>query len=402
MQKNKKGKVRNMKFNENTIEDLIKQLNDAPAEQKSKKIIETMQKIAEEQYADVTEQYLKDYNNYTAEKSSDEKFGLRSLTEEEMQWIDVNIKQEDTSSLKGKDVVYLPQTTVDYIFEDLKQSHPLFDYIDWTPAGVQKWFISEKTGIATWGKLTRSIIDQIEAEVKIIDLDVNSLSAFMFVPKAIINLGYKWIDKFVRTVLLEVNDEGIEAGIISANGKESPIGLLKDLKGAVVDGIYPDKEAVEITDFGPDSFGTKVLPTLNRNGEREVNKIIIIANQNEIDTKIYKATHIKGFAGYIKADQYKDFVFVTSKEVPANKAIAYLPKKYVMGISKMGIDYSDQYKFLEQLRTYSVLTYGNGRLKSNDDAVVLDITNLKELVPAVTVNGTVATTVETQEEAAGA
>lgn len=402
MQKNKKGKVRNMKFNENTIEDLIKQLNDAPAEQKSKKIIETMQKIAEEQYADVTEQYLKDYNNYTAEKSSDEKFGLRSLTEEEMQWIDDNVKQETTSSLKGKDVVYLPETTVNYVFEDLKRAHPLFEYIDWAPAGVQKWFLSERTGVAKWGKLTGTIIEQIEAEVKIIDLEANSLTAFMFVPKAIINLGYKWIDKFIRTVLLEVNDEGLEAGAISGNGKDAPIGYLKDLKGAVVDGVYPDRTPVKITDLGPDSFGEKVLPTLNRNGQREVDKIIIIANQNEIDTKIYKATHTKTAAGYIKAEPYKNFVFVASKEVPANQAIATLPNKYTMGISKMGIDYSDHYKFLEQLRTYTVLTYGNGRLKSNDDAVLLDITDLKELVPSVTVNGTVATTVETQEKVAGA
>lgn len=389
-----------MKFNENTIEDLIKQLNDAPAEQKSQKIIEAMQKIAEEKYADVTEQYLKDYNNYTAEKSSDEKFGLRSLTEEEMQWIDANVKQEDTSSLKGKDVVYLPETTVNYVFEDLKRAHPLFEYIDWAPAGVQKWFLSEKTGVAKWGKLTGAIIEQIEAEVKIIDLEANSLTAFMFVPKAIINLGYKWIDKFIRTVLLEVNDEGLEAGAISGNGKDAPIGYLKDLKGAVVDGVYPDRTPVEITDLGPDSFGEKVLPTLNRNGQREVDKIIIIANQNEIDTKIYKATHTKTAAGYIKAEPYKNFVFVASKEVPANKAIATLPNKYTMGISKMGIDYSDHYKFLEQLRTYTVLTYGNGRLKSNDDAVLMDITNLKALVTTVEVEGTVTTKVETEGEGA--
>lgn len=49
----------------------------------------------------------------------------------------------------------------------------------------------------------------------------------------------------------------------------------------------------------------------------------------------------------------------------------------------MGIDFSDHYKFIEQLRTYTILTYGNGRLKSNDDAVVLDITNLEALKPIV-------------------
>ena len=384
-----------MKFNEKKIEDLIKELNDAPAEQKSEKIVETIQSIVDENYAEVINQYQREFEEYSASKENDKKFGLRSLTAEEKQWIDRAIKQEDTSSLTGNEIDYLPETTVSYIFEDLKTAHPLFQYIDWAPAGVQKWFLSERSGKATWGKLTRAIIDKIEAGIKTLDLEVNSLSAFMFVPKAIINMGYKWIDRFVRTVLLEVNEEGLETGIIAGNGNDAPIGLLKDLEGSVQSGVYPDKTPVEITDLGPDSFGKLVLPTLNRGGKRNVDTIVIIANQNELDTKIYKATHVLGFNGYVKADNYKKFVYVASPDVPENKAIAYIPNKYTAGISRMGIDYSDHYKFLEQLRTYTVLTYGNGRLKSNDDAVVLDITNLEPLKPIVkteaTVNGTVQT-----------
>lgn len=384
-----------MKFNEKKIEDLIKELNDAPAEQKSEKIVETIQSVVDENYAEVINQYQREFEEYSASKENDKKFGLRSLTAEEKQWIDRAIKQEDTSSLTGNEIDYLPETTVSYIFEDLKTAHPLFQYIDWAPAGVQKWFLSERSGKATWGKLTRAIIDQIEAGIKTLDLEVNSLSAFMFVPKAIINMGYKWIDRFVRTVLLEVNEEGLETGIIAGNGNDAPIGLLKDLEGSVQSGVYPDKIPVAITDLGPDSFGKLVLPTLNRGGKRNVDTIVIIANQNELDTKIYKATHVLGFNGYVKADNYKKFVYVASPDVPENKAIAYIPKKYTAGISRMGIDYSDHYKFLEQLRTYTVLTYGNGRLKSNDDAVVLDITNLEPLKPIVktetTVNGTVTT-----------
>ncbi len=371
-----------MKIDKKTIEDLVKELNEAPAEQKSEKIIETIQSIVDQEYSGLINQYQKEFEEYSASKENDKKFGLRSLTEAEKQWIDRAIKQED-SSLTGKEIDYLPETTVSYIFEDLKTAHPLFQYIDWAPAGVQKWFLSERSGKATWGKLTRAIVDKIEAGIEPLNLDVNSLSAFMFVPKAIINMGYKWIDKFVRTVLLEVNEEGIEEGIIAGNGKEAPIGLLKDLKGSVQEGVYPDKKAVEITDLGPDSFGAKVLPTLNRDGKRNVDTIVIIANQNEIDTKIYKATHVLSFNGYIKADNYKNFVYVASPFVPKNKAIAYLPKKYTCGISRMGIDFSDHYKFLEQLRTYAILTYGNGRLKANDDVVVLDITNLKALKPIV-------------------
>lgn len=373
-----------MKFDQKKVEDLIKELNEAPAEQKAEKIFAGVQSIIDESYADTIAQYQKEFEEYSATKENDKKFGLRSLTEKEKQWIDRAIKQEgDSSSLTGNEIDYLPETTVSYIFEDLKTEHPLFKYINWAPAGVKKWFVSERSGKATWGKLTRAIIDQIEAGVDLLDMEVNSLSAFMFVPQAIINMGYKWIDKFVRTVLLEVNEEGIEEGIIAGDGKEAPIGMLKDLEGSVVSGVYPDKDAVPVTDLGPDSFGATVLPILNRGGKRNVNTIVIIANQNELDTKIYKATHVLGFNGYIKADNYKNFEYVANPNVPENKAIAYLPNKYTAGISRMGIDHSDHYKFLEQLRTYAVLTYGNGRLISNDDAVVLDITNLKPLKPIV-------------------
>ncbi len=383
MQKNKKGKVKDMKFDKKIMEDLIKELNDAPAEQKSEKIIETVQKIIDNEYAQTISEYQKEFEEYSASKENDKKFGLRHLTEQEKQWIDRAIKQEDTSSLKGKEIDYLPETTVSYIFEDLKTEHPLFQYIDWAPAGVKKWFISERSGKASWGKLTRTIIDQVEATVSTLDMEVASLSAFMFVPEAIIDMGYQWIDKFVRTVILEVNEEGIEEGIIAGNGKDAPIGMLKDLKKAVQEGVYQDKTAVEVTDFGPDDFGTKVLPTLNKDGKRNVDTIVIIANQKELDTTIYKATHVLGFNGYVKADNYKNFVYVASPSVPEHRAIAYVPKKYVCGISRMGIKYSDDYKFLEQLRTYIVKTYGNGRLKDNNDAVVLDITNLKPLIPTV-------------------
>ncbi len=372
-----------MKIKNKKIEEIIEKLNDAPAEEKSQKIVEAIQEVMEEQYAGTIEEYQREFEEYNASKENDKKFGLRSLTEKEKQWIDRAIKQEDKTSLKGDEIDYLPETTVDYIFEDLKVAHPLFKYINWAPAGVQKWFLSERSGKATWGKLTRAIVDQIEAGIEDLPLDVNSLTAFMFVPKAIITMGYKWIDKFVRTVILEVNEEGIETGIIAGTGKESPIGLLKDLKGSVQEGVYPDKKAVEITDLGPDSFGEKVLPTLNRNGKRNVSKIIIIANQKELDTKIFKATHVLGFNGYMPADNYKDFEYVPSPDVPDNKAIALLPNRYTAGISRMGIDYSDHYKFLEQLRTYVVVTYGNGRLISNDDAVVLDISKLAPLTPMV-------------------
>lgn len=361
------------------LNTIVQKIESAPTEDKAKAIVDAISEVAEQHYAETITQYQKDAEELEATKQSVSKFGLRNLTNEEKSFMSKVAKQTFT----GSSVDLIPQTTIDYIFEDIKKAHPLFDYITFAPAGINKWMLSDRNGRSIWGPLTGAITEEIEASINVINLDVHKLSSFLYVPKAIVNLGEVWIDKFVRECLEEANSEGLEYGIIAGDGKTSPIGMLKDISGAVVDGVYPDKTPVAITNLGPDSFGSAVLGTLNRNGTRAVDQVVIIANQLEIDSKIYKATHARGFGGYAKAELYKNFVFVASSQVPANKAIAYIPKRYVAGISSMGVDASREYKFLEDLITYAVVAYGNGRLIANDDAVVLDITNLEALVPLV-------------------
>lgn len=361
------------------LDAVVQKIEQASVEDKATAIVEAISEIAEQHYTSTVHQYQKDAQELEATKQNISKFGLRSLTGEEKSFIEQVAKQ----SFVGSNVALIPESTVEYVFEDLKKAHPLFEKITWAPAGMKKWVLSERTGKSIWGALTSAITEEISTEIKELSLDVHKLSSFLYVPKGIIVLGHAWIDKFVRTCLEESSKEGLEFGIVAGDGKTSPIGLLKDLAGAVVNGVYPDKTAIAITDLGPDSFGVAALPILNRNGAREVSKIVILANQNELDTKIYKATHVKGFGGYQKAELYKDFEFIASSEVPANRAIAFIPGKYVAGITSMGIDASKDYKFLEDLMTYAVVAYGNGRLISNDDAVVLNITGLKALVPLV-------------------
>ena len=50
-----------------------------------------------------------------------------------------------------------------------------------------------------------------------------------------------------------------------------------------------------------------------------------------------------------------------------------------MGASKQTIEYSDQYQFLEDNRVYKVVTYANGRLVKENQAVLLDISDLEPL-----------------------
>lgn len=379
-------------INKVEIDSFKEKLESAPQEQKSQVIVETIQNIFDSKYADITEKYREEAELVQADKEAAEKLGLRTLSKKEEQFYELlknkPLRQSATDNLGGADDLLMPTTVVDYVFEDLKRDHPLFKHIEFVPAGLQKWILSENSGKAVWGQIRGEIKGQLEAEVKELSLDVNLLTAFMFIPRGIIDLGYKWIDRFVRTILQEAYSDGLEEGIVTGDGNNMPIGLGVDLEGAVVGGVYPEKTAVAITDFGPDSFNKEVLPILNRNGKRPVYKVIVVANQNDLMTIIYKATHNLSSFGYSKAYLPLEFEFVPSQFIEQGKAIAFIPRSYVAGVTNVGIATSDDYKFLERIRTYAIAGYANGSLKSNDSSVVLDITGLKPLATLVVdVNG---------------
>ena len=77
---------------------------------------------------------------------------------------------------------------------------------------------------------------------------------------------------------------------------------------------------------------------------------------------------------------------VQSAYVEQGKAILGLGKRYIMamGTGKGGrIEYSDEYRFLEDERTYLIKLYGTGRPMDNTSFLVLDIQNLVPAVPDV-------------------
>ena len=63
-------------------------------------------------------------------------------------------------------------------------------------------------------------------------------------------------------------------------------------------------------------------------------------------------------------------------------------KNYFMGIgSELKIEHSDEYRFLEDQRTYIAKQYANGQPRKDEDFIVFDIKNTKlkkdEVVPGV-------------------
>ena len=323
--------------------------------------------------------------------------GIRQLTSEENSYfqkvVDAMRSSNPRQALTDIPDV-MPKTVIDAVFEDLIEEHPLLSAINFVnTSGLVEYLVNvNAVELATWGTLTSEITKELTAGFKKINLTLMKLSAFLPVAKSMLDLGPAYMDRFVRATLGEAIAFGLEAGLIDGTGKEMPIGMNRQVGTGVVvtDGVYPLKAEIAITSLDPTTYATLLatLTTAPNSRKRKVASVILVCNPADYVGKIFPATTIRGADG-----RYINDVFpfptqvIQSVEVPAGKAIMGLAKRYFMGIgtAKTGkIEFSDEYKFLEDERVYLTKLYGYGEPLDNTAFLYLDISGL---VPAVhTVN----------------
>lgn len=320
--------------------------------------------------------------------------GVRQLTSKEREFYQKIIKamQSAPNSVNSLDVV-MPETVINEVFEDLKEEHELLSVIDFrNVTGLTRFLMNTNARqLAHWGPLNSEITKELESGFKEITLEQNKLSAYMLVSQDMLDLGPEWLDRYVREVMYEALAFGLEYGIIQGTGKNMPIGMIRDLKGAVVDGEYPEKTAVKVTDLEPVTYGD-ILADLAKNEKgftRVVRNLIMVVNPVDYFRKIMPATTIRRPDGTYANDvlPYPTRI-IQSTEIQEGKAVIGMADKYWMGMGlvKDGkIEYSDEYKFLEDYRTYKIRFLGHGQPKDNNDFIVLDISELKPLIQKVQV-----------------
>jgi HK97 family phage major capsid protein len=308
--------------------------------------------------------------------------GLNPLTAEEKEFYNEVIT---TGGFEGAEKL-MPATIFDRVFEDLRKEHPLLSEIDFkNTTGVTEW-ITRKGSVeaAWWGKLTDAIEKKLEMAFQKEDTGLYKLSAYIPVAKAMLDLGPQWLDRFVREVMFESISLALEMAIINGDGDGKPIGMSRDLEGAVVDGVYPKKTAQSLTDLEPATLGRKVMAPLTKNGARNVSRVIIIANPLDYWERLFDKLIRKD------ADNNPTYDVVNLpanvkivKTVAATKGELLVgdPRDYFMGVgSTQKIDYSDHYKFLEDERTYITKQYANGKPIDNDSFLLFNISNMSPAV----------------------
>lgn len=348
-------------------------------------ISEAMLRMAENIQDNILKEAKAEARSMISEQVNDRevlnKRGLNTLTTEERNYYAKVIEKRGFTELD----VTMPNTILDRVFEDLVQQHPLLSKISFqNTTAVTEWIIRKSSvSSAWWGKLTDPIKKELDGAFGKVSTEMYKLSAFMPVSKAMLDLGASWLDKYVRTILQESMSIALELAIVAGTGADQPIGMLKDLNGAVVQGVYPDKETVPLLDLNPNTLGTNVMAPLTKSGTRAVPSVLIVVNPLDYWQKIFGATTFLTQNGtYVYGVLPIPADIVQSVAVPQGKMIAGVAKDYFMGVgSGSEILVSDEYKFLEDERTYLVKQYANGKPQDANSFIVFDISNLSSTAP---------------------
>lgn len=351
-----------------------------------------------ETYADDIQQSLLEAAqevSQTADSAILARRGLRQLTSVEQKFysnLSEAMKSPDPKQALSGTEVTIPQTVIDTVLTDIESNHPLLAAFNiQNTFGAVKWIYSDDTQqLAQWGALTSEITKELSENIHAIDFSTNKLSAFIPVPKDLIDLAPSYLDAYVRRILADALAYGLEYGFIRGSGKDEPIGVIKDLKGSVLEGVYSDKSKVALKSLGVKDYCGVVskLSKKSSGKSRVVSSVDLIVNPTDYIEKVIPATTVLATDGTYKGNIFPFPTKVYQSEmVEQGTAVLGLINRYVPCLStgKEGkVEYSDQYQFLEDNRVYLIKLYGTGRAKDNNDFVYLDISALEPLELSVT------------------
>ena len=338
--------------------------------------------------------------------------GIRQLTSAEKKYYEKLIdafKSENPKQALTDPEIVMPETVFDAVFDDLQTEHPLLSHLSFTNTrgAIKFLFSTNDFQKAVWGKLCAEIIEEIEASFSDIDMTLMKLSAFIPVCEAMLDLGPVWLDSYVRQILYEALANGMEDGIINnLNTTTGPVGMIADMttgSGGVGAATFTAKTATRITDLQPATLGAQLAKlAVDAAGKaRAIRDVILIVNPTDYFTKVFPATTVMNGAGvYVNNVLPYPMTIIQSAAVATGKAVLGLGYKYFMGIgmdSRAGrIEYSDEFKWLDDERVYKIKLYANGMPMDNNAFQYLDISGLKPATVRVTIENEepITTTVE--------
>lgn len=292
-----------------------------------------------------------------------------------------------------KDITW-PVTIFERVFEDLQKEHPILRLVNFTPTvGLTKTIRSRRKGVAVFGPLHKDLEGQLDAEFGVEEATQIALTAFFLISNDTLHLGARWINRYVRLCLTEAVKDAWATKIVTGTGKDEPIGLLKDLDGAVVGGVYPDKASVGTLTFkDAASMVTEFAAVMKKMASYKHSIGTGDTNATDetrvVDGKIYLIINPVNYYDIVArlTIQNANGVFVTnmpfispdhiiqSVDVPVNKLIVFMENGYDATQSQPEkiSEYKETFA-MKRATLYAIDMLGNGKPVDNYAAQVYNI-----------------------------
>lgn len=364
--------------------------------------------MALSQFAEgVQQNVMEEFKAYqqTADVSILAKRGVHQLTAEEnkfYQGVIGAMKSADPRQAFTTLPTAYPETIIDNVMADIKETHPLLAAINFTNTTILTKMIINKQGaqLAIWGPINSAITEELSGSIGTMDLTLCKLSAYMPISKDMLAVGPAWIDAYVRGVLSEAIAAATEEAIVNGTGKEMPIGMNRSVADdvTVTAGVYPLKTAMVVSNLNPLTFGAiaGILSKAPNGKQRPVAEILMLVNPTDYFTRVYPNTTVRALDGTYNYNvlPYPTKI-IQSVAVTEGTAIFGLAPKYLMGIGAGTnggkIEFSDEFKFLEDQRVYLTKMFGNGKALDDNAFILADITGMTAAVLEVAVTNIVKT-----------
>ncbi|MDF9449921.1 phage major capsid protein [Bacillus toyonensis] len=284
-----------------------------------------------------------------------------------------------------KDDSILPYTTQERVFEDLVTEHPLLEAIGMQGLGaVTKFIYSDATKAYAWGELFGDIRGQINAAFREEQIGQLKLTAFSAIPNDMLELGPVWVERYVRTLLVESYSVGLEFGFVNGGGSvaHQPVGLMKDVNATT--GAVTDKKSSGTLTFAPSENGEviagelyEVVKALSVDGKgksrKVLNKIVMVVNPVDAIGVQARNTIQTANGQWVMALPY-NIQTVESEEVPVGKALFFVKGQYIAAIAGgYKLKNFDQTLAIEDATLYTIKQFANGKPKDNKAALVYDL-----------------------------
>jgi hypothetical protein len=357
-------------------------LGEAMSSGDEKKSGEALNNYLDVLQTEVTNAVTAQVNSDMIDRSILQNRGVNVLTSEETQFFNRVVSDGGFT-----DDAILPITTQERVFDDLVREHAILQSIGLQDLGpVTRFITADPTKAYAWGPLFGDIAGQVNVAFSEEDMGTFKLTSFAAIPNDMIELGPVWLERYVRTLLVESYSTGLEFGFINGGGStvNQPIGLNKNV--AADTGAVTAKTTSGTLTFAPSDRGETIagelhgvvsaLSTNEKGDSRQIaNRVYMVVNPMDAIAVQMRNTIQTANGQWVTALPY-NIQLVESDVVAAGSAIFFVRGEYLAAVAG-GYRFKkfDQTLALEDATLYTIKQFANGKPKDNKTALLytLDI-----------------------------